>query len=59
MEEIKKCPECGGQGQVDPAPVLTLPGGGLRMIRYITKAPRLDLNIAYLQGKVQIYAQSC
>jgi hypothetical protein len=52
----KTCPECGGQGQHDPAPVLTLPGGGPRMIRYITKAPDLGLNIAYREGKVQTSA---
>jgi hypothetical protein len=48
------CPQCGGDTVQDPAPVLTLPGGAERLIRFTTKPPRLDLNIAYGEGKVQI-----
>ena len=47
------CPQCGDVCQQDPDPPLFLPDGSLRVIRFITRAPNLDLNISAEERNLQ------
>jgi hypothetical protein len=48
------CAERGGEGREDPDPFPLLPDGRLKIIRFTTPAPNLNLNIALGERNVQI-----